>query len=133
MTCVILVLMIFFVLLSFQGVKLRRLAFTKQHTELVIKEIWSLKTMNDESRQKAGHPKFTLPDFYMQYIEGRSETKKGQMEFSYSFVSSLEKYIADADVELFLNILFCEIGEENYYDQMTMIAHLKKVTHITYC
>ena len=41
-------------------------------------------------------------------------------------MNALENYAEDADVELFMDILFDEIGDQHYYDQMTMIAHLKK-------
>lgn len=106
--------------------KVRKSEFGKRQTEVFIKEIWSLKTMSDEQRRKLGLQKLTLSQFFLTYLDERAETEENKMEFSYNFVRALEKHVQDADFELFLQILFNEISEEHYYDQMTMIAHLKK-------
>jgi hypothetical protein len=114
------------IFLRYEGPPLPRLPISKQQTELLCKEIWSLKTMSDEEGRVLGKPETTLGEFFQGYVEERGGSTQHQMEFSHNFVRALEEYADDADVELFLNILFDVISEQHYYDQMTMIAHLKK-------
>jgi hypothetical protein len=45
--------------------------------------------------------------------------------FTYSFTAAMQMYIYDGDVELFYKILFGSVSEQCYYDQISMIAHLK--------
>jgi O-acetyl-ADP-ribose deacetylase (regulator of RNase III) len=105
----------------------------KRHTELIIKEIWSLKSIADENRRKSGLPRTTLPDFFAMYLRSRfplAQTDEralhAQMEFVYNFVRSCSLWRSDHDMDLFHQILFGHTSEERYHDQMTMMAHLKK-------
>ena len=103
----------------------------KRNTELIIKEIWSLKTIADETRRKSGLKRTTLQEFFLRYLKSRfphpgDETLHRKMEFTYNFVEACERYRADHDMDLFHKILFNQCSEERYIDQMTMMAHLKK-------
>lgn len=42
-------------------------------------------------------------------------------------MAALQKYLYDGDVELFYKVLFAEVSEHHYYDQMTLITALKRL------
>lgn len=109
----------------------RRYDLGKRHTELIIKEIWALKTITDETRRKSGLKRTTLQEFFLTYLRSRfpyrtEASRHRRMELTYNFVESCEKYRADHDMDLFNKILFGQCSEERYIDQMTMMAHFKK-------
>lgn len=104
----------------------------KRHTELIIKEIWSLKTIADETRRKSGLKRTTLQDFFQRYLRSRFPSTTPQslhrkMEFVYNFLESCTvRYKSDHDMDLFQKILLQGCSEERYIDSMTMMAHFKK-------
>ena len=96
----------------------RRVDLSKRQTELILKELWSLKSIADEERRAAGEATQTLPEFFTEYLAQRFPERERFMEFSYNFVIALRRYAADADVELFAKVLFGDLSEEIYYDQV---------------
>ena len=43
----------------------------------------------------------------------------------YNFVAALEQHNIDGDFSLFLKVLFTDVHEKHYYDQMMMLSNLK--------
>jgi hypothetical protein len=104
----------------------RNTHMTKIEAELRVKEIWSLKSLGDQKANQQGKASLTLPEYFSSYLRKRFAGKQKKMlAFSYNFVAALETHIIDGDFALFMKVLFSEIHEKHYYDQMMMISNLK--------
>lgn len=115
--------------LRWSGPPIVKLDYTKQDTELLVREMWALKTINDEARRSKVLPKLSLPHFFSEYLQERFEKHEARVEFAYNFVGALETYMSpphNPDLELFFHMLTSGVSEEHFYDEMTMLAHLKK-------
>jgi len=99
----------------------------KRVIELLIRELWCLKIMNNNELQSKGLPVMSLSEFFHNFIKDRYRKVSQQMLLSYNFVSGLQKFMYDGDVLLFRQVLIGEMSEWHYYDQMAMVAHLKKL------
>mmetsp|Transcript_20121 Transcript_20121/g.39879 ORF Transcript_20121/g.39879 Transcript_20121/m.39879 type:complete len:1200 (+) Transcript_20121:26-3625(+) len=99
---------------------------SKVEVEMRIKEIWSLKSLGDQVSNQTGDPILTLPVYFEQYLQDRFSTnKRAMIEFSHNFVHALERHVNDPDFALFLRVLFEDVHEDHFYDQMMMMANLK--------
>jgi hypothetical protein len=99
---------------------------SKMEAELRIKEIWSLKSLGDQILHQQGKTNTSLQEYFRKYLHKRFHGNSHKMlEFSYNFVATLEKHIIDGDFSLFLKILFNDVNEKHFYDQMMMISNLK--------
>lgn len=105
----------------------RHVPFSKRNVELLIKELWALKTMSSQRRAQLGDPDLSLAEFFHRYTGKLFPQRERRVEFCYNFVGGLHLYMYDADVEMFYKTLFGEMSEQYYYDQIAMSAHLKKL------
>lgn len=106
----------------------RNTNMTKMEAELRIKEIWSLKSLQDQKAHHRGEQGISLSEYFRKYLYRRFQGRQQKMlEFSYNFVACLEKYIIDGDFALFLKVLFEDVHEKHYYDQMMMISNIKRL------
>jgi hypothetical protein len=67
------------------------LEMNKGHVELIVKEIWALKTMRDHDRQHHGLAPLSLSEFFQSYLALRFPEEEKFMEFSYSFIAAARK------------------------------------------
>ena len=101
---------------------------SKGDVELIIKQVWSLKTLSDQRQIQRGGQKTGIVDFFHQYALNRFRGRKNKAAaFSYNFVRVLKENLYDADLELFDCILLKGFSEDHYYDQMAMLVKLKTI------
>ena len=99
---------------------------TKMEAELRIKEIWSLKSLGDQRAHQLGKRKTSLPEYFRNYLKKRfNGVARKMLAFAYNFVAALEKHFIDGDFALFIKVLFSDVHEQHYYDQMMLMSNLK--------
>lgn len=98
----------------------------KEDMELRIKELWSVKSIGDQKARQHGDKPISLPEYYAAYLkEHYGYDKNHLLHFSYNFIESLEQHSIDSDFILCLKILYQDMHEVHYYDQMMMLANFK--------
>jgi hypothetical protein len=114
--------------LRYAGKILNR-CFTKQQTETIIKEYWEEK---DKYEMEMNEGKRMDPKAYFLIylkekvtLENGQDTNRSIAEWSYSMMFSLKKWIRDPDCESFYKILYEDMDQEVYYDQVQMIVNLQ--------
>jgi hypothetical protein len=104
------------------------LSFSKCEVELRVKEIWSRKSLHDQRLTQRGRPRSKLAEFFFKYAQSKSDGSiEDCMKFTYNFVEGLRRNLYDADLELFYKILFLQLDEAHYYDQMALMVFFKQM------
>jgi hypothetical protein len=98
----------------------------KDSLEMIIKGLWSVKTISDDRRKRVGLERIPLRNFMEDYARAHYSSPKEQVTFYYNLLRSCEKYAYDSDVYIFLKVLKGEMTDELYYDHTSMISHLKR-------
>ena len=93
--------------------------------EDLVKKIWELKKHSDSERQSLGLRIKPLDEFFHEYLCFKFKETVKIMEFSHSYTTALKMYSWDADCELFFAILFRELSEATYHDQMNFMDAFK--------
>ena len=102
--------------------KVRNRCMPKSECEALINAFWAHKIENDTKPNAP--PRVPVIDHLGVFLRGRSGIKKTVVEIAYNFVDALKRYSYDADCELFHRILFGELCEDVYHDQMQMLDTL---------
>jgi hypothetical protein len=115
--------------LRYAGKILNR-CFTKRQTELAIKEYWERKESYE--RENFDGRRVDAKEFFEIFLKGKvnpdssQDIKRVIAEWSYSMMFALKKWIRDPDCETFYKIMFEDMDQEVYYDQVLMIVSLKQ-------
>ena len=91
---------------------------SKRETERIINDVWVGKE-RFESQTGSREP---LSNYLYQYLSIRFSSHTLAIEWGYNLLDSLERYIADSDCRLFLQILNGSLPEEVRVDQLAMLA-----------
>ena len=105
--------------LRFTG-QVRNRNISKADLETLVKTIWREKAIKE---QEYGI-QYRLSEFFYDYLKNTFGIQTIIAEWGYNILYGLEKYVWDADIELFLLCLTGAISEEVYDDQMLMISAL---------
>ena len=109
--------------LRYRG-KVRNRKIAKADLEVLVNQIW-----NERRMQRILDPNedTSLADFFYLFLRQKFGVQSIIAEWGYNILFGLEKYIWDADLELFLLCLTGAVSEEVYNDQVNMLFHLEKV------
>ena len=91
---------------------------SKRETERMINDVWVSKE-RFESQTGNREP---LSNYLYQYLSLRFSSHTLAIEWGYNLLDSLERYIADSDCRLFLQILNGSLPEEVRVDQLALLA-----------
>jgi hypothetical protein len=128
--------------------KLKFYEIEKGLVEDLVKKIWELKKHSDAERRNLGLRIKPLDEFFHEYVCWKFKNGVCEllclmflvsnhasncavcvqidiMEFSHSYTTALKMYSWDADCELFFGILFRELSEATYHDQMNFMDAFK--------
>jgi hypothetical protein len=109
--------------LRFQG-KVRNRNMQKGDCEALIKGFWEYKGKMDEKKKA---PRLSVPDRLYEYMQSKYGVQQVIVEMGYNLVDALKRFQYDADCELFHKVLFGELCEDAYYDQVKRLQDFLKV------
>ena len=109
--------------LRYQG-RVRNRKIAKADLEVLVQQIWNERRMQ---RMLDPEDKTSLAHFFYKFLRQRFGVQQIIAEWGYNILFGLEKFIWDADLELFLLCLTGAVSEEVYDDQMHLLYHLQKV------
>ena len=91
---------------------------SKRETERMINDVWVSKEKCEGQTGK----RESLSNYLYQYLSHRFSSHTLAIEWGYNLLDSLERYIADSDCRLFLQILNGSLPEEVRVDQLALLA-----------
>ena len=115
--------------LRFQG-RVRNWLVSKRDTENFVNDIWAAREEDDKTREeeessssnKTSRP--TLPEFLYTYLVTRFKSHVLAVEYAYNLLDALERYKADSDCRLFIEILEGRLPEAIIGDQLAMLVNV---------
>ena len=66
-----------------------------------------------------------ITDFFYIFLKNKCGIQTLVAEKAYNIIHALEKYVADADLEMFMLCLAGAVPDAAYYDQMEMLSALR--------
>mmetsp|Transcript_4906 Transcript_4906/g.18435 ORF Transcript_4906/g.18435 Transcript_4906/m.18435 type:complete len:1011 (-) Transcript_4906:4275-7307(-) len=99
----------------------------KRDCELVLEELWEERKKDIKKCRDNGLPILNFQDFFSEFIKHKYGVLRAvRAEWIYNLTWACERYINDADCELFIRILRGEISEDAYKEQFEVIDKLEE-------
>eukprot|EP00948_MAST-09A_sp_MAST-9A-sp1_P001969 g1969.t1 len=110
--------------LQYEG-KVRNRKIKKVDLEILVQQIWHERKM--QLKHPGDHHDQSLSDFFYIFLKQKFGIQSIVAEWGYNILYALEKYVWDADIELFLLCLTGAISEDVYDDQNNMLFQIQQL------